>query len=73
MWRLERRTAPTFFPVANQPLQQHMDSKPDMPIAHIAAAGRLRDLLCKKIDCGNVARYPCETYLINCIGDYYDR
>ena len=28
-----------------------------------------RDPLCKKIDFGNVARYPCETHLINCFGD----
>ena len=27
----------------------------------------------KKIDCGNVVRYPCETHLINCFGDCHDR
>ena len=59
--------------LAIKPLQQHVDSKPDQPIARIATAGRIEIRYVKKIDCGNVVRYPCETHLINCFGDCHDR
>ena len=50
-------------------LQNHLLEKPDQPIARIATAGRIEIRYVKKIDCGNVVRYPCETHLINCFGD----